>query len=470
MIEFVSKAELAKEATTVDPIDKLPAYGGKKYPIEYLTSRDFERLVYFIFQNEIASGQFKDIYDAVYLMKGTAERGRDSILQFKGKNVAVIQCKRYVELVTLPNLCREIIKFCLHSIQDEEMVADPNDFTYYFIALKGLNEKALSFQGKFNENILKTPKLESWTDEVLEENESLKFRNYAEVETRLKKILATLKVKILIGEDLDKKLKNANQIVKIFFEVEKVVDRELMWEFGEMFLGFKSNEDLEKLRVRLQDIPAENKFKFGIFTLYGYDKGFYQKLTVNKKIFFQIADIKLEISKLFTNYLKETIEKYNLIFITGLLEVSPFTKQVVMPYLFNNFALIYNRQETGDFLHKIANFKGIITERQTIDEHKKYFLEVGGMVLRNDFSSFFGDHDLIEFKKEVAHFIHAEFKTVEEMSLRFDRDMVILKPIIEKIEAEITKIMPSNGTLIIENSSSIKTEDDFVSILKNLPR
>jgi hypothetical protein len=469
-MEFVSKEELAKEATTVDPKDKLPAYGGKKYPIEYLNSRDFERLVYFLFQNEIANGQFKDIYDTVYLMKGTAERGRDSILQFKGKNVAVIQCKRYVELVTLPNLCREIIKLCLHAIQDTEMISDPNDFTYYFIALKGLNEKALSFVGKFNENILKAMNLESWTDEVLEENESLKFKKYAEVEPKLKTILAILKVKILIGEDLDKKLKNAKEIVKIFFEVEKVVDRELMWEFGEMFLGFKTNEDLERLRLRLQNIPAENKFKFGIFTLYGYDKGFYQKLTIKKQIFFQIADIKLEISKLFTEYLKETIEKYNLIFIRGLLDVSPFTKQVVTPYLFNKFALIHNRQEAGDFLHKIANFKGIITERQTIDEHKRHFLEVGEMVLKNDFSSFLGDEELIKFKKAVAHFIHAEFQTVEEMSLRFDHDMVILKPTIEKIEAEITKIMPTNGTLIIENSSSIKTEDDFVSLLKSLPK
>ena len=47
MTEFVTKEELLAELNEVDPKEKYPAFAGKKYPIEYLESRDFELLLYF---------------------------------------------------------------------------------------------------------------------------------------------------------------------------------------------------------------------------------------------------------------------------------------------------------------------------------------------------------------------------------------------------------------------------------------
>lgn len=466
MTEFVTKDELLAEINTVDPKEKYPAFAGKKYPIEYIDSRDFERLLYFLFQHEIAAGEHKGVYDAVVLMKGTGERGRDSILQYHGKNVGAIQCKRYTSLVTAPDMAREIIKFCLHAIQDEELVDTSQDFTYFFTALTGLNDPALTLYSEFNTKIIIDPKLQSWTEEVLENNKSLKFKNFAVVETELKQLLSVIKLKLLTGADIDKKLKNAKDVVKVFFEVEKVVDRDLLWEFGAQFMGFKSNEDLEKLRKRLQDIPKESILKLGIFTLYGYDVTFYKKLIANRKILFQIVDIKGEISKMFIDHLKESIEKYVFIYISSEPKISPFTKQLGVPYLFNKFALRHNIQESGEFMHKISEHKGLITELQTIEQHKAHFLEQGRKVLSEDYSGWVGDDEMMELKKGIARFVHAEFSTVDEMSQRFDADMVIVQPLLDKIEAEIERIMPSNGTLIIENNSSIKTVEDFVEILE----
>lgn len=471
MPEFVSKEELIEESNSSESQEKIPAFSGKRYPIEYLDSRDFERLVYFLFQHEIGEGKYLGVFDTIALMKGTAERGRDCVLQHEGNNVGVIQCRRYVHLVTLPDLCREIIKFLLHSIQDSELITNSGNFTYYFVALKGLNDKASEYARDFSTKIKSEEKLKEWTEEVIEENELLKFKGYEEVQDNLLNLLSKIKLRLLTGDDLNLKLKNAKTVVTVFFEVEKVVNEQLLRAFGESYLGFKSNEDLEKLRARLQNIPNEKIMKFGLFSLYGYDKNFFKKLTSNRDIFYQIANVKLAISKLFIDYLREQIEKYILIFISGLPNISPFTKQVASPYLFNRFALAHMRAESGDFLMSMSKRKDSYVVRfQTVHQIKEHLLETGQAVLNSDYSSFVGDDELVALKKNLAEFIHRGFKSVDEMSEQFDKDMIVLQPILDTIDREIEKIMPQNATLLIENTSSMQTEDDFVNSLKEVSK
>ena len=62
----------------------------------------------------------------------------------------------------------------------------------------------------------------------------------------------------------------------------------------------------------------------------------------DKEFVFEIAKIKSEFSKRFIDHLGEFIDKYILLFISGIPEVSPFTKSIMKPYLFNKFALQYN--------------------------------------------------------------------------------------------------------------------------------
>lgn len=466
MPEFVSYQEILTEVNEFEGSEKLPAFSGRRYPIEYLDSREFERLAYFVYQHEIGQGIHAGLFDSVMLMKGTAERGRDCILRREGKNVGVIQCKRYASLVTVPDLCREVCKFVLHALQDDQLIED-DEFAYHFVALKGLNDKAVEYVKDFKGNVAKEPKLKIWVEQVLEENETLKHKDYESIKEPLMQLFEKISLKVITGDDLDKRLKNAKGVVAAFFEIEKVVSEDLLKQFGEQFLGFKSNEDLEQLRLRLKDTPDENKLKLGIFNLYGYDRNFYKKLSKKRQFFFQIADVKSEISKTFIEYLKETIEKYMTLFVSGLPHISPFTKQVVVPYLFNKYAKIHHIDESGQFMYDLARKDGVVNKYQTIEEHKEHLLEIGQKVLDDDYSSFYGDEDMINLKKAVARFIHASFKSTKEMSDQFDEDMKTLKPIIDTIENEIKKLMPQNATLIIENSSTMKTATDFAKMLKN---
>ena len=113
MIDFVSDQDINKEVKTIEESPRLSAFSGRQYPIEYLSAREFELLTFFTFKKDIVNGIFKGQIDVCRLMNGTADKGRDILLQYAGKNVGVVQCKRFENLITRPGLAREIIKFDL---------------------------------------------------------------------------------------------------------------------------------------------------------------------------------------------------------------------------------------------------------------------------------------------------------------------------------------------------------------------
>ena len=470
-MKLYTETEIKEEVDNPELQVKIPAFSGRNYPIEYLKHREFELLAYFLFKKEISQGLYSKEFDTVRLMKGVSDKGRDLLLQYENKNTGVIQCKRYESLINKSQLAREIIKFVLHAIQDKSLIDDSEKFTYYFIALSGFNDGAQKLLGDFK-SILDEEKLEAWTEEVIEENVGITIKSFKSVEQELAKIINGIKVEPITGDDLDQKLMNSKEIVPIFFEVEKVASEDMLRQVFSEFVGFKNDKDLEKLRIRLQNVPTEKRMYFGLFNIYGYDLSFYKKISRDKKLIYNIAEVRNELNRRFIDYLNETIEKYQIIFISGLKEISPFTKQIVVPYLFNKYALQYNQQEMGGFMSKIVEDKrdSQLYKYQTIEQHKNHYLEIGQLVIENDYSTFVGDKELIEQKKVFAEWIHNGFKSTKEMSDRFNEDMKTLEPIIETIENYIKEIMPTNPTIIIDNSGLGETEGDFIELLKKVQK
>lgn len=472
MIEVYSDKEIHDEISNSENDSKYRSFSGRNYPIEYLNPREFELLTYFVFKKDISIGLHSGVFDIARLMKGTSDRGRDILLQLNGKNVGILQCKRFESLITRPGLAREILKFILHSLQDKSLIHDVKCFKYYFTALRGFNEPATKLISNFNEEILNDKNLVAWVNEVILDNESIKIKDYKEVEDGLKEILGTITIEPLTADELDMKLKNYKEIVPIFFEVEKVASEEMLRKvFGE-FMGFKNDEDLEKLRVKLQNIPSEKRMNFGLFDIYGYDLTFYKKIAKDREFIFKLAEIQSKLNQKFIDYLNETIQKYVLIFISGRPEVSPFTKQIITPYLFNKYALMYHINETGKFMASLNIEKNefSVSKVQTIEEHKAKFLELGEKFLKRDFSEIVGDSNLIELKIWLLTFIHSEFETVQEMSDRFDYDIKILMPILETIEKEIENIVPKNSAIIFGNGGLGDTEHDIKELFDKVKK
>ncbi|RKR08187.1 hypothetical protein C8C83_5422 [Flavobacterium sp. 90] len=387
-MDIISDVEVKVELDNI--AGKFPAFSGKNYPLEYLGAREFELLSYFIFKKDIENGIYKNKIDSVLLMKGGSDRGRDLLLQFKSKNVGILQCKRYEGLITKPGLGREIIKFAIHAIKDKSLITDLEDFTYYFVALKGFNEPATKFLTDYNKDAIDEVLLKPWTEEVLADNESLKHLKYENIFDDLISILSKIKIEPITGHDLDQKLKNSKDILAMFFEVEKVASEDMLRTVLAEFTGFKNDQDLEKLRVKLQHIPKEKRMYFGLFDVYGYDLGFYKRITRDAELINKLTVIRSEFSKHFVEYLGEEINKYILLFISGKTDVSPFTKSILNPYLFNKFAAIYSRSELG-FLKDLLTEGAVADLKESIEDHKNDALKIGQMVLNGDYSSFYGE-------------------------------------------------------------------------------
>ena len=64
-MNFETENEIKTELESADFQSKLTAYSGRQYPIEYLSSREFEILVYFVFKKEIELGINSDKYDTI---------------------------------------------------------------------------------------------------------------------------------------------------------------------------------------------------------------------------------------------------------------------------------------------------------------------------------------------------------------------------------------------------------------------
>lgn len=209
---------------------KPAALPNKGYPYSALDDRRFEELLYSIGRLRIEK-DWKGQYDEINLLQGVRERGRDCSLHLNGKSLGIIQCKHSIDSgnrISRPECAREIIKFVLHYILDKRLIHDPKNFTYWFAVSYGFNEKAKDLLDDFNNEILKQAELKEWTEAVIIANEELKHLKYTDIESDLKKVLASITIKKVIPQELDTLLNTDGfqSIIKTFFEVRMVVESE----------------------------------------------------------------------------------------------------------------------------------------------------------------------------------------------------------------------------------------------------
>jgi hypothetical protein len=201
---------------------KPPTFEGIEYPYEKLTDRQFEKLLYHIFDRDIRNGIYQGQYDKVDLMPGVGERGRDSILYLKGAKVGVIQCKKHSGRLTKPDAAREVIKFVLHYLKDDSLITDPDNFTYYLAASKDFTEPAIDLLSDFGGKITDEQDIRAWIIQVIGDNKSLQTFNFDDTKDALFRILCSIEVQKITPDYLDYKLGLYPDLLPLFFEVQKV--------------------------------------------------------------------------------------------------------------------------------------------------------------------------------------------------------------------------------------------------------
>jgi hypothetical protein len=208
-------------------IDNKPTpNNGKNYPLRDLKHRDFELLMYCIYNQDILSKKVE--YDDVALMSGVRDKAQDCILYKNNIKVGLIQCKHSENdtPLTVKTSVEEIIKFLLYSIKETDLLPNIDTYTYYFASSSGFNTEADNYLRTFSSKIKNEKNIEKWTQNVIKNYSTLGLV-YDDIVDNLKAKLKKLKVVVIIPDDIQNKLiEYESLIAKRFFNVRMVFDSE----------------------------------------------------------------------------------------------------------------------------------------------------------------------------------------------------------------------------------------------------
>ena len=183
------------------------AYANRSFDYFKLNDKEFEEIVYEIYDQEIEFGSWSVKYDCINWLRKVGERGRDCTLHKNGNNVGVIQCKHSEKNTfqfSKAECAKEIIKFLLHSLIDDKLIYKIETFRYYLIVSSHFKEDAFVLLNNFKKQIYKESDLEKWVKSVLYKNKKL-FASFTQEQALhgLNKVFLNFNVITVVSTDLD---------------------------------------------------------------------------------------------------------------------------------------------------------------------------------------------------------------------------------------------------------------------------
>ncbi len=202
------------------------------FPYERMNPFAFEDLTYFTIKQIIKKEGNWNGFDKIESLGGIKDKGRDCNLKINGENYGIIQCKHSEKSNQLgkTKFLKEVIKFLLHSLKENSLIYDIENFEYYIFSSSGLKSDTKKLVKSFNTNVFEEPGLEKWVNDVIRQYSSLQdLGSYRKIKEDLDKLLSSIKVNEIAAKDFDLMLSKAynTNIVKIFFEVKTVIETEI---------------------------------------------------------------------------------------------------------------------------------------------------------------------------------------------------------------------------------------------------
>lgn len=204
------------------------------YPLEKLTPRSFELLLYSIFKAEIETGKCCE-YSRVDIMSGVSEQGRDCILKSFNKTVAIVQCKHTQNIKTKIDeitIYDEVIKFILYYIRDNSLIPDLNNFTYYMVTNTDFTETSKTFFDDFSNNIKSnTQKTKRIILKIIKKYAKIDLKFSSQLMDNVIDITSKIKFKRYNGIDLNQLIATYDsKIAPLFFKVRGFIDTEVAYK------------------------------------------------------------------------------------------------------------------------------------------------------------------------------------------------------------------------------------------------
>jgi hypothetical protein len=224
--------EIIKGETELIPESRVYAPAGSAFPLAGLDDRRFEKLIYWIYREEIETGAWKDRYDEIRLMSGVRDDGKDCVLYKNNIQYGVIQCKHSANNTALDvaTFAKEVIKFGLYSLVESRTIKIYTDYEYYVAVSAQFQAKTLDLIDNFKTTFTGHADFKKWTQQVIRDYKGLNHFKYDFIETQLKANLEKLQLLKIDGDEINRRLETdvQNTVVKAFFTIRSVVDNEAL--------------------------------------------------------------------------------------------------------------------------------------------------------------------------------------------------------------------------------------------------
>ncbi|WP_207784535.1 hypothetical protein [Marinifilum breve] len=448
------------------------------FPFSDLSDREFELLSYLLVKEKIENESFGNHTD-IALMQGVAERGRDCVLYQNGEVSGLIQCKKYQARFTKPQFLKELIKFALFAIKDTAILPNRENFEYYLFVSYDITEPTLTLIKSFNSEIEKEISdnvITKYTDEVINEYESFSSFTANQPTQAIYDILKKISVKYYNSTDLSRELNSNIKLAQSFFKIMSVVDlegadnviRKALDDYG---LRMLTDIDLKSLQQRIGETEDKDRINLGFVDFFGYSTEFFKFIKGDelKKLMTSIADVIGVINKQQLDFVNSQIHEHIQQKITHELlffnKIHVFSIGIAAPYLFKRLSLkLISKTMPQEMIPKIYPHSKL-SKDDLINEISEQLYESSNRVMKGDYSQLAGDSNLVQFKINLYTHMHQGLKNIADAKKVFNKDIELLKPVLDEIEELIGKLIPDSRTVVIKDGSFFDNKDD-ISLLK----
>jgi len=221
---YVDHEDIETELRGVRPVGEA-SVGLHKFPLGRLEPRDFELLLYCLFNTSAPPSPLSKAYDHVRVLNDGQDRGRDVVLYGSGKAVGIIQCKRHNSNISLPEVFREIIRFILFAHLSPELLPAGPAFQYVLALALPPAETAADLFSEPKRILADNDHLiEGYVQEVIKKYESFRGLRSKDVLPEVKSKLGSMTLHLLSEAELNVWLLGEQATAQIFFPARLVVD------------------------------------------------------------------------------------------------------------------------------------------------------------------------------------------------------------------------------------------------------
>ena len=453
------------------------------FPFSDLSDREFELLSYLLIKGKIESNTFENHTD-IALMQGVAERGRDCVLYQNGEVSGLIQCKKYQGRLTKPQILKELIKFSLFAIIDPTILPNREKFEYFLFVSYDLSEPASALIKSFKINIeqeISTNTFNNYIDEVINEYESFSSFTSNPPILEINDILGKIHVKYFNSTDLSFELNTNIKLAQIFFKIMSVIDmkstndivRKALDDYG---LRMLTDVDLKSLQERIGKTEESGRINMGFVDFYGYSTDFFKFIKGEglKKLMSSIVEIDVILNKQQIDFINAQIQENILQKITHELlmknKIHVFSVGIAAPYLFKRLILRILIRSTPSKMLPDLYPHSKLSKDELINEIAEELYESSNRVMNKDYSHLVGSPSDVQFKINLYNHMHQGLKDIDDAKHVFDKDIKIMRPILDEIEEIISNLISDVKTIVIKDGSFFDNETNISLFKKTIDK